>query len=502
MKSLDVLDRRAFITGAGAISFGALTGINRLHGQSSAANLVLTSLPEPLEKCDVIWDASPLGYQVDEYLVSGSGTTFAPIDMVETGKLDHPDLTIPWGERDRFTTFAKNLPADFSPRPQTGTGSYTTRIIVYRPRDMKKFSGNVIVEPFHSAGSVETFSVANRFFLTRGDAVVHISVPGLFPAMKKLSEERYGRLSMADRSLFWTSMSQIATLLKMGGPNSPLPAPGRHLYMTGYSGSADTTYIFANYHHKLTRLPDGKPVFSGYLPLSHLMVVQPIDAVIVTAATECDMYGATDGDLPATRAFRPKFDSDAPESRRRRFELAGAFHGPFQPPEPGMAIPLRGGDPGGENGNFAPCKAAQKWPADAQPHHVPNRAMLEACFHHASRWVDQGIAPPRAALLETDVTGAIVRDADGNAKGGLRFPDIAVPMETFTPAAKGGTRNCGSGGYSMAFSREKLVQLYGSRDKYLALYDATADKLVKDGYILPEGAAKLKTSRRWLAPVF
>lgn len=164
-----------------------------------------------------------------------------------------------------------------------------------------------------------------------------------------------------------------------------------------------------------------------------------------------------------------------------------------------MAIPLRGRE---TDGGFAACRADQKWPARAETHHVPNRAILEACFHHASRWAVDGVAPPQAPLIETDSSGRIVTDADGNAKGGLRFPDVAVPVETFIPGSRGGTRNCAGSGYSLPFSREKLVALYGSREKYLALYDVAADKLVKDGYILSEGAGQLKTNRRWLAPVF
>jgi hypothetical protein len=496
LTSRNLLNRRTLLMGAGAVCAGTLTGARKLFSQGLSGKLTLAPLPDPLEKCNLIWDASDFGYRVDEYLVSGSGPTFAAISDTEAGKADRPNTAIEWGHRD--TAYAANLPADFSPRPQTGTGSYTTRIIVYRPRDSKKFSGNVIVEPVHPAGGIEVFSVANRFFLTRGDAVVHIDTPGRFPSTKKFSPERYDRLSMPDRSLFWTSISQIATLLKVGGPDSPLPVPAGHLYMTGYSGSADTVYTFLSYHHKLTRTPDGKPVFSGYLPLSHLMPVPPIDAVIVTTATQSDMFGATDGDTPITRAFRTKFNSDAPGARRRRYELPGAFHAPFQSPQPGMAIPLRQRD----SGMFAACMEAQKWPAESQPDHVPNRAMLEACFHHASRWAVDGVAPPIAPLIETDAEGTTLKDADGNVKGGLRFPDIAIPVETFISAARGGTRSCASTGYSLPFSREKLVALYGSREQYLARYNAVADRLVKDGYILPEGAAQLKSDRRWLAPVF
>jgi hypothetical protein len=145
---------------------------------------------------------------------------------------------------------------------------------------------------------------------------------------------------------------------------------------------------------------------------------------------------------------------------------------------------------------------AQHWPIGAESHHVRNRAILEACFHHASRWAEEGVAPPRAPLIETDDSGKFLTDENGNIKGGLRLPDIAVPMDTYVPGAQGGEPKCGTGGYSLPFSREKLVALYGTRDKYLAQYDAVSDELVADGYILPEGAEQLKTNRRWLAPVF
>jgi hypothetical protein len=164
-----------------------------------------------------------------------------------------------------------------------------------------------------------------------------------------------------------------------------------------------------------------------------------------------------------------------------------------------MAIPLRRGE---GNRSFETCKADQKWPANAEAHRVPNRAILEACFHHASRWAADGVAPPRAALIETDSSGKILLDEHGNAKGGLRVPETSVPVETIIPGDRGGRVNCAGIGYSIPFSRKKLVELYGTREKYLALYDAAADKLVNDGYILPEGASQLKSSRRWLAPVF
>jgi Alpha/beta hydrolase domain len=128
--------------------------------------------------------------------------------------------------------------------------------------------------------------------------------------------------------------------------------------------------------------------------------------------------------------------------------------------------------------------------------------MLESCFHHASRWVEAGIPPPKSPLIETDENDKILLDENCNARGGLRFPDISVPADTFVPSPREGDIRCRSIGYRLPFSRDKMVTLYGSRQKYLSLYDAAVDKLVTGGFILPAYAAQMKADRDWLAPVF
>jgi Alpha/beta hydrolase domain len=492
-----VLDRRRFVIGTTSAGFAVAAGMKGIYGEGASEKLTFVKLPDPLAKGNLIWDASPLGYEVEEYLVSGNGPTFAPMSPTEAGKSDRPDPNVPWSQRDK--EYAGNLPADFSARPQTGTGSYTTRIMVYRPRDMKKFSGNVVFEAVHPAGELTLWSQSNHVLLKRGDVVIHIEAPGRLNDLKKMSPERYGPLSMPDRSVFWSAISQIATVIESGGSNSPVPARARHMYFTGYSGSADYVYIFLSYHHKLTRTASGGPVFDGYLPMSVCRPVPAIDAVIVTVATENDMFGNASGDSAAAHVFRKTYNSDAPNARRRRYEMPGPFHGDNQPPVPGMAIPPRNHVP---SDGFSTCAVNLKWPTDAMPNYFPRRAMLESCFHLASRWVEAGVAPPTAPLIETDESDKVLLDENGNARGGLRFPDISVPVDTFVPAPREGEVRCRSIGYRQPFSREKMVTLYGNREKYLAQYDAAVDKLAKDGFILPDGAAQMKSERSWLAPVF
>ena len=87
-------------------------------------------------------------------------------------------------------------------------------------------------------------------------------------------------------------------------------------------------------------------------------------------------------------------------------------------------------------------------------------------------------------------------------RNNVRALGPASRTDTFIPATLWQTPNCNATGYRVPFSREKLVTLYGTRERYLVAYDAAADKLVAEGFLLPDGAAQLKKDRRFLAPVF
>jgi len=135
-----------------------------------------------------------------------------------------------------------------------------------------------------------------------------------------------------------------------------------------------------------------------------------------------------------------------------------------------MAIPLRNGD---GDGGFAACAAAQKWPSNAEPNHFPNRAMLEGCFHLASRWVEAGVAPPHAPLIETDDNDKILTDENGNARGGLRFPDIAVPPIRSYPPREGEPATARPPATESRFRGRRWKRSWHA-EHYLSLYEAVA----------------------------
>jgi hypothetical protein len=93
-------------------------------------------------------------------------------------------------------------------------------------------------------------------------------------------------------------------------------------------------------------------------------------------------------------------------------------------------------------------------------------------------------------------------DADGNALSGLRLPDHALPVATFTGFNAAKDRNgppCGAGAAipfpATKAEREKsgdprlsLVERYGSRAYFVATMRVLADKLVKERLLLKEDA--------------
>ncbi len=102
-------------------------------------------------------------------------------------------------------------------------------------------------------------------------------------------------------------------------------------------------------------------------------------------------------------------------------------------------------------------------------------------------------APPAGARLVPKI------DADGNETSGLRLPDQALPIATFTGwnAVKDkGKGDCVSGA-KLAFPathaangdpRQSPPERYGSRAYFVGALRSVADRLVKERLLLPQDA--------------
>jgi hypothetical protein len=92
-------------------------------------------------------------------------------------------------------------------------------------------------------------------------------------------------------------------------------------------------------------------------------------------------------------------------------------------------------------------------------------------------------------------------DADGNEVAGIRLPDIAVPLATYTgwneykapyPAGELADRD----GSYFAFPPAKIAQRYKNRAGYVAKVQACVDQLKRDRLMLQEDADRILEKAR------
>jgi len=143
---------------------------------------------------------------------------------------------------------------------------------------------------------------------------------------------------------------------------------------------------------------------------------------------------------------------------------------------------------------------------------VPDPAIA---LHHTwrydfgPRW-DEGIVDREPPLVGAAYPSLIPKvDGDGIDLGGLRLPEVAAPLGTYTgwnlrePTTGFGNHLVDFYGSFVPFARthsdqiaahdprRSIAERYGDRNGYLRAYDAATAMLVRDGYVLAEDAPAL-----------
>jgi hypothetical protein len=92
----------------------------------------------------------------------------------------------------------------------------------------------------------------------------------------------------------------------------------------------------------------------------------------------------------------------------------------------------------------------------------------------------------------------LVLDANGNATGGIRTPQVDVPVATLrgtgNTSASGPPNICAGFGTTTPLSAEKLAQLYPSHGAFVSQWPRSVNAAVAAGFILPADAEFVKTS--------
>lgn len=399
--------------------------------------------------------------------------------------------------------------------------TFTTLVIIRKPKDPNKFSGTVVVEPLHFYPITPIFVYTSRYLMRSGHAWVCIcsQKSSLDICVKPANQERYAPLNIIgdelspvaakmdlltvasssdyDGLLWWETLNSVnrasryilaqvgAALKTPAGPFGGYEIKNSILGGHSYTGYVTTRYI--REAHETLRLADGAPVYDGFFPSGWpSKPFGPCDVPIIQTLTSADI--CTDNIIPFRMLYsgldyrRP--DSDEANDRYRLYEFSGFGHTSTQYPPINEIKFLEVMDP------------SLSLPEGAKSSNLPFCEMHHVALHHLIRWVSGGVIPPRAErMVEGDPNVIFARDEHGNILGGVRCAQMDVPHSKYVsnlPMPDGSLR---FGGYGIEepFDKSKLQSLYKSKENYLVSYKKRLNELVHEGWYLEEDIAWVLT---------
>src|SRR3954469_6402524 len=354
---------------------------------------------------------------------------------------------------------------------------YQTRIIVRRPKDPKAFSGTVVAEAQHAGGRSLIFEWSRVSVLTRHHLFVEIVHSAANVAtLKMFNAERYAPLNIVMGQAN-EIIAQVGRLVKAkAGPFAAYDV--KRITLMGTSASSATVRTYLGAHPDL-RMPDGKPIYDGFLLTSTLgnTPLPMVDVPIIQMPTQTEVATYA---MQGIAYRRP--DSDEPGDRYRLYEVAGMPH---------------------NNARDRPEFQTDPCTLPVTDFHAG--AFTALGLNHLIEWIAHRKTPPHAPpiTVDQDTTGdnsPLAFDANGNVKGGVRNVWVDVPIATYGVLGKGKTpaqdRLCNLAGSEVPLPAATLKTLYRDKAAYEQRVERTLARLVKDGWFLPEYVDAIKADAR------
>tara|TARA_R110001606_G_scaffold84767_2_gene192605 strand:- start:1098 stop:2555 length:1458 start_codon:yes stop_codon:yes gene_type:complete len=477
--------RHALGTGLAALS-ASLLMTSCISPPAARADSPTISVSGPIEGGSKGWiyrspvlDLDELGYVMEEYFVSGTANSFELMPGSEANF-----------DGDWDTRIADQRP-------------FTTRVFILRPADPRKYNGVLLAHWQNvSAGFENGFPSGDEIFsgyAWMGISAQYVGIYGT-PKTEALSLRqwdpvRYGLLEHPGDAYSYDIFAKAvsgALAKSEEGPGGPLgDLKTETIIAVGGSQSALrlASYInIAKPHEK---------VFDGFLLLAHFGLTLPakelsLPEVFDTAGGGRHAHWSQindRGDVPVlvidTQAEAlMNVPARQPDTDSFRFwEIAGAPHTPPSTITQKRLSLERDGIPDGP---------------EAKRNIVEWDYVKDAGIRDLTKWIRTGEAPPKVERLEivmTDKGPAYKMDANGNVLGGIRPPEVAAAVGKHTA----GLPQPNLLGTSQLFSKEKLTELYGNREIFLAKWNAAVDELVARGFVLPgaDGPIRDRASQYW-----
>ena len=424
-----------------------------------------------------IEDLSQRGFVMEEYFLEGTAISYAAAEGVEF-RLDGL-----WDvQRDE-------------------EAAYKTRAYVVRPGDPAKFNGIVLVN-WQNVTIGADFGMPDVEQLQRGYAwvgvttqrVAHEGQPSLtqdMPAtigLRDWDPERYGSLHHPGDSFSYDIFSQCAEALRQGSAAGPDMLGGlspRLLIATGGSQSAMRLGSYLNIAHQKDR------AFDAFLLTVHWGLCPPAPDMSLVESFDLTpdfKFKASsqirdDGGVPILVV---NSESETmmvsmvrqPDSDTFRFwEMAGTAHGGGESAEQMTAVLVRDG-------------ISEGLPVVEGRNTIAWDYIARAGLERLVEWVESNV-PPASIPPITLEDGGIARDEIGNARGGVRLPDVVAPLAVHA-GMKSELSAAALMGESVPLPAERVVELYADAAAFQKVWDGAVEDLAAQGLVLPEVLASVK----------
>jgi hypothetical protein len=393
---------------------------------------------------------------------------------------------------------------------ETTKAPFKSRLLVRHPKDASKFNGTVVVEWLNVSGGADGdpgFMYNSDLILRDGYAYVGVSAqavgvegggfslgagPGAVP-LKQFDPDRYGSLEHPGDAYSFDIYSQAAAAIRQRSKVVLDGLKAQRLIAYGESQSAMRMVSYVDGVHPLAKQFDGFFIHSrgaGGIPFDDsgglalggfggggaVFIRDDIDAKVFQFQTETDVTGML--------AFAPARQPDT--DKLRTWEVAGTSHADQYIVDFNASMITQGA---------VQCNGANTG---------PQYRVIRAALDSLNSWMRDGTEPARGDILTTDANGKSVRDEFGNALGGVRSPDVDVPIKTLSgdPAAdNSGSFWCFLFGSTKPFAPDELMKLYPNHDDYVTKVKDSASRQTTAGFLLkPEEAGFVSDAEKAAVP--
>jgi hypothetical protein len=368
----------------------------------------------------------------------------------------------------------------------TTTAPFTTRLWVRQPSDPGRFNGTVLVEWLNVSAGTDidvTYGAAIDEVIRKGYAFVGVSAQKVGVDSLR-ANPRYSALHHPGDEYSYDIFSQAGLALRGALGAKPLGSlVPKRLLAAGESQSASRMVTYINAIQPLAKVYDGFLVYSRGSSASPLSATtaMPTSPHFRTDQKAPILDLQTEGDIIVLRSHLAR-QSDT--SHFRLWEVAGGAHADEHT--------LSRKNPPNATSPGIPCVA--------RANSATTFTVVSAALTSLDRWARDGTLPTHASRItlggDPSAADPVVRDGFGNAKGGIRLPELEAPAATITGLPNTAPPDavplfqsfCRLFGQTHPFSAGQLATLYPTHHDYLERYRDAVDSAVAKGFVLrPDG---------------